>query len=99
VTPNNVQNFRFQFFISLHVDDKDVLYYIQKKLGIGSVQAVITEKRNEASFIVRKFEKIKFIIDIFDKQSLNTTKHLNFLGACALKRLLSFITISLIDLI
>jgi hypothetical protein len=79
VAPNNVQNFIFQFFIYLHADDKDVLYYIQEKLGIGSVQIVRTEKRNEASFIVRKIEEIKIIIDIFDRQSLNTSKHLNFL--------------------
>ena len=68
--------FFFFFQVKLHVDDHNVLEFIQKYLGIGRVYV----SNNEASFVVTIKEEIKLIIDIFSESSLNTTKHLNFLA-------------------
>lgn len=77
VASNNVQNFRFQFLISLHVDDLPLLELIQDKLKLGKV--IVNKSRNSAVFAVSKFDEIGQIIDIFTRSPLNSTKHLNFL--------------------
>jgi hypothetical protein len=68
--------FAFRFLIKLHIDDKSVLDIIQKTLGLGRV----TTYKSSATYAITSQKEIKFIIDIFTKYTLNTTKHLNFLS-------------------
>ena len=75
VIPINDTNFGFGFEIGLHVDDIEMLRYIQKTLQIGKV----TSYKNAAYFRVGSQKEIKAIIDIFSNAPLNTTKQLNFL--------------------
>jgi len=63
------------FKITLHQDDEAVLKYINDKLGIGGVRSY----KKEYVFNVTDKEGIAFLISIFDKYNLNTTKHLDFL--------------------
>ena len=72
----NRDNFIFNFSIGLHVDDTNVLYFIQKHLGIGSIKI----KGKASYFTVTKQKEVLKIIEIFKKSHLNTTKHLNFLA-------------------
>jgi len=60
----------------LHIDDLEVLKYIQKTLGIGTVYI----KPNIAEFVVKRFHEVETIIEIFSKTPLNSCKHLNFLN-------------------
>lgn len=60
VLKNRGNNFTFNFSIGLHVDDTDVLRFIQKRLGIGS----ITTKGKASYFKVTKQEELLKIIDI-----------------------------------
>jgi hypothetical protein len=60
----------------LHIDDLEVLKHIQKTLKIGTVFI----KPKIAEFVVRRFEEVKIIIEIFSKTPLNSCKHLNFLN-------------------
>ena len=69
-------NLVFKFSIGLHEDDTDVLRFIQKQLGIGSV----TTRGKVSYFNVIKQEELLKIIEIFRDSHLNTTKHLNFLS-------------------
>jgi len=78
VASNNVINFRFQFFITLHVDDLSLLEFIQKSLNIGKV--IVKHSRKDAVFVVSKLHEIGQIIDIFSRSPLNSTKQLNFLS-------------------
>jgi len=66
---------QFCFEICLHVDDTDVLNYIHNSLGLGMIYI----KNNRSTFIVRNLKDVAVIIDIFSRNTLNTTKHLNFL--------------------
>ena len=68
-------NFQFAFKIRLHLDDKDVLIFIQKSLGVGQVRTY----GNSTIFVISNLKDLQIIIDIFSQTSLNTTKHLNFL--------------------
>jgi hypothetical protein len=70
-----VNRFTFMFSIGLHRDDIDVLYTIQRSLGIGTVR----RSNNECKFIVNDIESIQKLISIFDKYNLNTTKYLDFI--------------------
>ena len=63
------------FKIALHKNDSDVLKYISSKLGIGKVRLY----KNECIFNVTDKEGIKFLISIFDKYNLYTTKYLDYL--------------------
>lgn len=65
----------FEFRISLHVDDKDLLFYIKDNLELGSVVV----KDSVCIYIVNKREEIKVLIEIFNKTPLNSTKYLNFI--------------------
>jgi hypothetical protein len=60
----------------LHIDDLDVLKYIQKTLQVGTVFV----KPKVAELVVRRLDELKVIIEIFDKTPLNSSKHLNFLS-------------------
>lgn len=60
----------------MHIDDLEVLKYIQKTLGIGTVYI----KPNIAEFVVKRFHEVETIIEIFSKTPLNSCKHLNFLN-------------------
>jgi hypothetical protein len=62
----------------LHIDDVKALEYIREMLGIGQIY-YSKQTGTYASFVVKNFEDIKFIIEIFSKNPLNTIKHLNFL--------------------
>ena len=68
-------SYSFKFQIHLHVDDLEVLNYIQKTLGMGKVYINGTA----AMFSVRKQQDVVKIIEIFSKYPLNTFKFLNFL--------------------
>ena len=62
------------FEIGLHVDDKQVLEYIQSYLQMGNVYL----SGKKATFRVRRKEDIKKIIDVFSKTPLQSIKQLNF---------------------
>lgn len=66
---------QFCFEISLHVDDTNLLNYLQNCLGLGKIYI----KNNRSTFIVRNLNDVAVIIDIFSRNTLNTFKHLNFL--------------------
>lgn len=68
--------FAFRFLIKLHIDDRSVLDFIQKTLGIGRV----TTYKSFAIYAITSQKEIKYILDFFTKYPLNTTKHLNFLS-------------------
>lgn len=70
--------YTFNFSITLHIDDVNVLNYIHETLGIGSI--FVYPKINHAIFKVRAQEEINIIIDILTLYPLNTTKQLNFLA-------------------
>jgi len=63
------------FKITLHKDDECVLRYINRKLGIGKVRLY----KNECILNVTDKNGILFLISIFDKYNLNTTKYLDYL--------------------
>jgi hypothetical protein len=76
---NKYINFRFR--IRLHIDDVDVLYKIQNKLGIGKV--FLQKGISECIFVVSKFEDIKnIIIPIFNFTNLYTSKSIDFKNFC-----------------
>lgn len=75
VIQNKYVKYSFIFKLTMHIDDRKVLEYIQQKLNIGR----LSENGDEISFIVSKKEEIIILIDIYTKYNLNTTKHLNFL--------------------
>jgi hypothetical protein len=52
-----------------------VLDFIQKTLGLGRV----TIYESSAIFSITSQKEIQFIIELFTKYPLNSTKHLNFL--------------------
>ncbi len=70
-----ISSFSFMFKIALHQDDTYVLEYIHRRLAIGYVRFYKTE----CIFNVTDREGIKFLISIFDKYNLNTTKYLDYL--------------------
>jgi hypothetical protein len=73
---SNRNAYTFTFGIGLHIDDLEVLKYIQKTLQIGTVFI----KPKTAEFVVRRLDEVKIIIEIFSKTPLNSSKHLNFLS-------------------
>lgn len=70
------QGFKFRFKIELHIDDKEVLYFIQNTLGIGKVVFF----KSKVSFVVYAQSELQVIIDILTESPLNSTKQLNFLA-------------------
>ena len=68
--------FEFIFRIALHIDDIEVLKYIQKTLNCGTIQL----DRNTYVLKISKLEDIESILfQIFDLFPLNTKKHLDYL--------------------
>src|SRR5690554_3318269 len=73
---SGVRAYSFKFTIGVHIDDKDMLLFIQKTLGFGKVFT----SNNACSFEVHDIKGTAKMIEIFTKHSfLNTTKLLNFL--------------------
>lgn len=70
-----ISKFSFMFKIALHKDDEKVLRYIKDKLGIGGVRLY----KDECIFSVTDQKGIAFLISVFDKYNLNTSKHLDYL--------------------
>nr|YP_009663693.1 hypothetical protein [Dactylella tenuis]QCW06831.1 hypothetical protein [Dactylella tenuis] len=71
----NTNAYSFKYSIGVHIDDKDMLIFIQKTLGMGKV--FISGKKVE--YEVFDFKSIAKIIKIFTNYPLNSTKLLNFL--------------------
>lgn len=72
----NISSTTFRFSIELHIDDKDTLNLIKKKLNIGNDIAVYG---NSCKFTVTHPKDIYMLIEIFDKYNLNTKKYLDYL--------------------
>jgi hypothetical protein len=72
--------FSFHFVIRLHIDDKGVLDYIKKTLGLGTV--TVSKTKPEVVFLVRIQDEIRVLLELFTKYPLNSSKHLNFLDFC-----------------
>ena len=73
---SQIKGFEFIFRIALHIDDIEVLKYIQTTLKCGIVQL----DRNTYVLRISKLEDIKHILfQIFDLFPLNTKKHLDYL--------------------
>jgi hypothetical protein len=63
------------FVIRLHVDDFNVLGFIQNNLNIGRV----VRDGDECKFLVTDKDGIDKLISIFDKYTLNSSKYLDYL--------------------
>lgn len=74
---SGLKNISFIYSIHLHIDDSNVLYYIQEELGMGTV--LISEKTSSCKFYIKKQSDICKLINIFTQYNLNTTKYLDFL--------------------
>lgn len=70
-----INRFSFRFTIKLHIDDNNVLVYVQNTLGIG----IVNEEGEECKFVVSNIEGIRSLIAIFDVYNLNTTKYLDYM--------------------
>ena len=70
--------FSFVFQLGLHLDDLEVLTYINKTLNIGHV--TVNEKEAECRYVVSDTAGIEKLILIFDEFNLNTTKHRDYLA-------------------
>lgn len=57
---NKGDSYRFNFEITLHIDDISTLYFIQEKLGMGKIR----DRGNKAVFTIRAQKDIVKIIDI-----------------------------------
>lgn len=68
-------SFVFSFEICLHIDDQDMLYFIQKKIGLGKVYI----SGNTTKLIIVKQEEIAKLLEIFLDYPLQSTKYLNYL--------------------
>ena len=67
---NNGRSYRFNFQITLHIDDISTLYLIKIKLGIGEIR----DRDTKAVFTIRVQKDIVKIINILSKNPLNTKK-------------------------
>lgn len=72
----NRNSFSFVFGIGLHIDDLNVLHYIQETLQMGKVYT----STKKAELLVRRSDEIQKIISIFSDVPLNSNKQLNFLA-------------------
>ena len=69
---NNGRSYRFNFQITLHIDDISTLYLIKRKLGIGEIR----DRGTKAVFTIRAQKDIVKIINILSKNPLNTKKNI-----------------------
>lgn len=58
----------------MHIDEKPLLYFIQSRLGKGTVYLY----NNKCSLIILAQKDIASLIQIFNRENLNTTKRLDF---------------------
>jgi hypothetical protein len=66
------------FVIELHIDDVNLLYFIQKRLGVGIV--TIRKDNNSAVFKISSSSDLKFLVSKFlEKFPLNGYKYLDYL--------------------
>lgn len=66
------------FVIELHIDDLNLLYFIQKRLGIGIV--TLSKDKNSAIFKISNSSDLKYLINNFlEKFPLNGFKYLDYL--------------------
>lgn len=66
----------FELIINIHKDDEDMLINIKNRLKIGSIYT----GNHFSSYRVKSSEGLLKIFNFFDRVSLNTTKHLNYLA-------------------
>ena len=71
---NNGRSYRFNFQITLHIDNISTLYLIKNKLGIGETR----DRGTKAVFTIRVQKDIVKIINILSENPLNTKKYLYF---------------------
>ena len=70
----------------MHCDDRPLLEYIQKRLKIGKVYPFFPHNNNiksetiYASFVIFSKKDLFQLISIFDINSFNSTKHLDYLA-------------------
>lgn len=64
----------FVFTVQLHKDDAPLLLRLRDHFNIGKVSLSL----NRVNWICRNQNEARVLIDIFSKNPLNTTKHLNF---------------------
>ena len=72
-----VHSFYFEFEIHLHIDEIDLLYFINSILGIGKVYK--RESSNSCSFIIGNEKELRLLIDILDRYTFNGIKLLDYL--------------------
>lgn len=70
--------FEFRYSISLHIDDKAALYYIQENLQMGRVKE--NYKENLVTYNIIAQKEVGLIIELFTIYTLNTNKYLNFVA-------------------
>lgn len=64
------------FRINLHIDDEDVLYEIQKHLGVVYVET----QKHSCTFVIRKTEDIiTRLVPLLEINTLRTTKYFDFM--------------------
>ena len=68
--------FKFIFTLCLHKDEAPLIKYVAQRLGIGNLYV---NKKNVNYSISRKDHLLK-IFNILDKESLNTSKNLNYIA-------------------
>lgn len=68
--------YSFAFEMKLHIDDINVLNYIQTTLGLGKVYK--SNSSPTCKFVVTKQSELRKIIEFFSSNSLNSSKSLNF---------------------
>lgn len=72
--------FKFVFKIKLHRDDRPLLEYLKTRLKIGNVYPIDNSNLNISStWEVFKKDDLLKLIEILDKQPLNTTKYLDYI--------------------
>jgi len=72
--------FKFVFKIKLHIDDRSSLEYLKTRINIGNVYPIdISDKSTSSTWEVFKKDDLLKLIEIFDKQPLNTTKYLDYI--------------------
>lgn len=74
---SSVHSFYFEFEIHLHIDEINLLYFINSILNIGKVYK--RESSKSCSFIIGNEKDLRILIDIFDRYTFNGIKLLDYL--------------------
>lgn len=72
----NSKKISFTFKISQKSNNIQVLHYIKKELGVGSIR---TDKTNMAHFLIRDKKSLQLIISIFDQYPPLTSKEYDYI--------------------